>query len=168
MCDLDVARAAVALLKGRSVATAESCTAGRVAEVLAALPGAADFFKGGIVAYHEMTKRDILNVSAESVLSNTAAEEMALGALRLFDAQVAIATTGVAGTDPVEGNPPGTVYVATAVDERVVSRRYLFGGDPEHVCVRARRQALIDLRRALEFNPLRRASVPSPDAVHQV
>jgi PncC family amidohydrolase len=144
-----------ALLHGRSIATAESCTAGRVAEALAGVPGAVDFLRGGLVAYQERCKRDLLAVSAESVLSNDAAEQMAAGARLLFGADVAVATTGVAGAEPVDGTAPGTVFIATAVGDEVVSRRYVFAGDPQQVCERASRQALVDLRTALDPGSVR-------------
>ena len=87
------------LLDGRTIATAESCTAGRLAEVLATVERATDFFRGGIVAYQEWVKRDLLGVTASSVLTPEAAAQMAIGAARLMRAEVAVSTTGVAGGD---------------------------------------------------------------------
>jgi nicotinamide-nucleotide amidase len=147
--DEDVARQVAALLDGRTIATAESCTAGRIAEVLACVEKAADFLRGGLVAYQEQIKRDLLGVTSASVLSKEAASQMAVGAARLFGADVTVATTGVAGDETEEGTPPGTVYIATAVDGRVVASTYRFDGTPEQVCERARRRALIDLVQAM-------------------
>jgi PncC family amidohydrolase len=65
----DLATQVASMLDGRTVATAESCTAGRIAAALACVPGAADFLCGGVVAYQEAVKRDVLGVVAESVLS---------------------------------------------------------------------------------------------------
>jgi nicotinamide-nucleotide amidase len=160
MHDEENACTVAALLDGRSIATAESCTAGRVAEALAAVPGAVEFLSGGLVAYQERCKRGLLAVSAESVLSNDAAEQMAAGARLLFGADVAVATTGVAGGEPVDGTAPGTVYIATAVGDEVTSRRYVFAGGAQQVCERARRQALVDLRTALEPGSARHCSDP--------
>jgi nicotinamide-nucleotide amidase len=140
--DLDLARRVAELLAGRSIATAESCTAGRVAEVLAGVEKASDFLRGGLVAYQDEVKRDLLGVRAESVLSAQAAEEMAAGAARLLDADVTVATTGVAGDVSEEGTPPGTVYIATWVDGDVRSATHRFEGTPEEVCDQARDQAL--------------------------
>jgi nicotinamide-nucleotide amidase len=67
----------------------------------------------------------------------------------LFDADVTVATTGVAGDETEEGTPPGTVYIATAVGGRAVAMEYRFDGTPVEVCEQARRQALLDLIRAL-------------------
>jgi nicotinamide mononucleotide (NMN) deamidase PncC len=82
--DEDVARRVAELLDGRSIATAESCTAGRIAEVLACIEEATDWLRGGVVAYQEHVKRALLNVRAESVLSEQAAVEMADSARTLF------------------------------------------------------------------------------------
>ena len=139
----------VALLGDRTVATAESCTAGRVAEVLACVEKANEFLRGGLVAYQEETKRELLGVGARSVLSTEAAEQMAAGAAELFGADVVVSTTGVAGDRDEDGSPPGTVYIGTSVDGVVNSRIHHFGGSPEEVCDQARRQALVDLEAAL-------------------
>jgi nicotinamide-nucleotide amidase len=149
MRDDDVAERVAALLAGRSIATAESCTAGRVAEVLATVDKASEFLRGGVVAYQESTKRRLLGVTAPSVLTEQAAEQMAAGVAELLDADVAVSTTGVAGDDELDGSPPGTVYIATSVDGRIASCVYRFDGPPEAVCDQARRQALLDLVDAL-------------------
>jgi PncC family amidohydrolase len=149
MQDEDVARRVAGLLDGRTIATAESCTAGRIAEVLACVENAADFLRGGLVAYQDVIKRDLLGVTADSVLSLDSATQMAMGAKELFGADVTVATTGVAGGETEEGTPPGTVYIGTAVGSRVVAMEYRFDGTPEQVCEQARRQALLDLIHAM-------------------
>jgi nicotinamide-nucleotide amidase len=107
------------------------------------------FLRGGVVAYQETVKRDLLGVTAESVLTAEAAEQMADGAARLLGAEVAVSTTGVAGDEAEEGTAPGTVYIGVKVDDIVTSKVYQFHGSPEDVCERARRQALLDLVVAL-------------------
>jgi nicotinamide-nucleotide amidase len=102
------------LASGRSLALAESFTGGLIASRIVAVPGASRWFRGGIVAYAPDTKRELLDVGEESVVSARAAAEMAKGALALFGAEVAVATTGVAGPDPLEGHPPGTAFVGLA------------------------------------------------------
>lgn len=136
-------------LDGRRVATAESCTAGRIATLLACVEHAADFLLGGLVAYGEDVKRDQLGVIADSVLSAQAAQEMAAGVASMLGAEVSVSTTGVAGDDTCEGTPPGTVYIATFVDGRTDVREHHFAGSPEEVCDHARDQALRDLIDAL-------------------
>src|ERR1700710_2725089 len=110
--DVSLAEQIAALLDGRTVATAESLTAGRVAERFAYVTSATDFLRGGLVAYQDRIKRDLLGVTAESVLSEKAVVEMANGACRLLDADVATATSGLAGDDPLDGVAPGTVFIA--------------------------------------------------------
>lgn len=149
MIDEDLATRVAEMLGDRSIATAESCTAGRVAEVLACVEKATQFLRGGLVAYQDGTKRNLLNVTAESVLTAEAAGQMAAGAAELFDARVAVATTGVAGGDLQEGTPPGTVYIGTFVDGEVVTSEHHFDGSPESVCDQARHHALLRLIDAL-------------------
>lgn len=149
MHDEDVARTVATMLGERTIATAESCTAGRVAEVMACVEKATEFLRGGLVAYQEEIKRALLGVTAESVLTHAAAEQMASGVAELLGADVTVSTTGVAGDEEEEGTPPGTVYIATYVDGTVSSREHRFEGTPEEVCDQARRQALLDLVDAL-------------------
>ncbi|WP_227462349.1 CinA family protein [Desertimonas flava] len=136
-------------LAGRQVATAESCTAGRVSTALACADDAQSFLRGGLVSYQVQTKRRLLHVDADSVLSSEAAVEMAVGACHHLHADVAVATTGLAGGEPQDGVEVGTVFIATCVSGRTAARRYRFDGDPLEVCDAATRQALIDLARAL-------------------
>jgi nicotinamide-nucleotide amidase len=147
--DEDIAADVARLLAGRSVATAESCTAGRIAESFASVDKAVEFFRGGLVAYQDSVKRTFLGVTASSTVSPDAAAQMALGACQVFGAQVAVATTGVAGDEPEDGVPPGTVFVATAVDDAVSVNQYRYDAPPPQVCDLARHQALLDLRDAL-------------------
>ncbi|HWM21850.1 MAG TPA: CinA family protein [Ilumatobacteraceae bacterium] len=149
MGHVELATEAARLLGGRSIATAESCTAGRLAESLASVDKAVDFLRGGLVAYQDQVKRSFLGVTAESTLSADAAAQMALGACRMFESDVAVATTGVAGDEPADGVPPGTVFIATAVDGVVRVQRYRYEADPPTVCDLARYQGLVDLQTAL-------------------
>jgi nicotinamide-nucleotide amidase len=102
-----------------------------------------------VVAYQEAVKRDLLHVTAESVLTGQAAEQLARGVARLLDAQVAVSTTGVAGDQEQDGTPPGTVYIGIAIDGTVTSSVHQFDGTPQEICDHARRQALLDLADAL-------------------
>jgi nicotinamide-nucleotide amidase len=102
------------LSSGRHLALAESFTGGLIASRIVAVPGASRWFRGGVVAYASDTKQKILGIASEAVVSAQAAAQMAEGALELFEAEVAVATTGVAGPDPEEGHPPGTAFVGIA------------------------------------------------------
>jgi len=140
-----VAEAIAERLGERRVTVAESCTAGRVASALACVDHATDWFRGGVVAYQRNAKEALLDVTAQSVLSAEAAEQMATGACRVFEADIAVSTTGLAGGEPQDGVEVGTVFIGTCVDGIVKSRRHHFDGEPEDVCDAAAHQALVDL-----------------------
>lgn len=104
---------------GSTVATAESLTGGLVCATLVDVPGASAVVRGGMVAYAGDLKHSVLGVPAEvlqrhGTVSRECAEEMARGARRLLGADWGVATTGVAGPDPSEDRPVGTVHVAVA------------------------------------------------------
>lgn len=101
----------------KTLGTAESCTGGRIAEAIIAVPGASNYFKGGIVSYTNEVKENILKVSHEVLEEQTAvceevAREMVLGAIDALKVDFAISATGVAG--PAGGtaeNPVGTIWI---------------------------------------------------------
>jgi nicotinamide-nucleotide amidase len=102
--------------RGQTVATAESLTGGRLAAALTAVPGASRSYVGGVVAYATSVKEAVLGVpealvAAHGVISSECAVAMARGAAAVTGAAWGIGTTGVAGPDPQEGHPPGTVHV---------------------------------------------------------
>jgi nicotinamide-nucleotide amidase len=101
--------------RGWTLAIAESLTGGLVQARIASVPNASRAFSGGIVSYDAQVKRDLLGVTAEKVVSEQCAREMADGVRRLLGADVGIATTGVAGPDELEGEPVGTVVLGIAV-----------------------------------------------------
>lgn len=148
--DEDVAAAVASRLGGRSVAVAESCTAGRIAAVLACVEGATAWLRGGVVAYQEEVKRSLLGVAAPLVLSQQAVVEMAAGACRALGAEVAVSTSGLAGGHAADGVEPGTVFVGTCVDGVSAARVHRFDGDAQSVCDQARRRALLDLLERLD------------------
>ena len=112
------------LLDGRSIGCAESCTAGRVAQALAAVEHASSWLRGGLVAYQLAIKRRHLGVQAESMYTEQCAAEMALGAAKLFGAEVAVSTTGVVGDEPEDGVEPGTIFVGTFVDGDLATKKH--------------------------------------------
>jgi len=93
------------------LAVAESCTAGAVASALALADGASACFQGGVVAYSPATKYAQLGVPPGPVIGHEAARQMARSALEQFDADVAVATTGVIGPAREERQPVGTLWV---------------------------------------------------------
>jgi nicotinamide-nucleotide amidase len=125
MSDLVAALAKRVLKKataaGVKLATAESCTAGRLSTLLADAPGGGEQFHGGFVTYTKESKIATLGVPRELIAAYTAvsrpvAEAMATGALDRCPADMVIAITGVAGPEPDEdGNPVGLMHIAAAV-----------------------------------------------------
>jgi nicotinamide-nucleotide amidase len=114
---------------GVKLATAESCTAGSLATLLADTPGGGEQFHGGFVTYTKENKMAALGVPRELIAAHTAvsrpvAEAMATGALDRCPADLVIAITGVAGPEPDEdGNPVGLMHIAAAVRGRGIRHR---------------------------------------------
>lgn len=107
------------LLKARNltVATAESCTGGLLVSRLTDVAGSSAYVKGGVVAYCNEIKRDVLHVKAETLkefgaVSRQTAEQMAMNVRNIFGADIGLSTTGVAGPLPSEDKPVGLVYIA--------------------------------------------------------
>jgi nicotinamide-nucleotide amidase len=135
--------------EGWTLGVAESLTGGLVGSRLSQVPGASDWFRGAIVAYASDVKRKLLGVGDGPVVSETAAEEMALGAASTLGADVGIALTGVAGPTEQEGQPVGTVWIGLAIDGVSEARLFQLGGDREQIRQIATISALDLLRRRL-------------------
>ena len=117
--------------RGWTLALAESLTGGLIGSRLTAVPGASDVFRGGLVSYASDVKFDLLDVPEGPVVSEEAVTAMAQGAAKLLDADCAIAVTGVAGPDPLDGEDPGTVWMATLVNGEVEATKVKFPFDRE-------------------------------------
>ncbi|WP_458778972.1 CinA family protein [Arthrobacter sp. D3-16] len=143
-----------ALELSRTVATAESLTAGMVSAVLADTAGASGMLQGGVVAYQNSVKENVLRVSPElladvgSVDSGVAAA-MAAGARTALGADIGISTTGVAGPEPHDGKPVGTVYIGIATAAGTTGFEYLFTGNRAEIRGQACGAALERLLEAL-------------------
>ena len=103
--------------RGETISTAESLTAGSVSSAIVTIAGASDVFVGGTTAYRDEIKISHLSVDPELVQKHSAISEevavaMAKGAIKSFGTTWAIGTTGVAGPNPLNGHPAGTVWVA--------------------------------------------------------
>jgi nicotinamide-nucleotide amidase len=121
-------------LSGQTVATAESLTGGLLCGTLVDIPGASDVLLGGVVAYAPIVKSDLLGIDPAllervGTVSEEVAVAMAEGAVRVLGATWGIATTGVAGPEPSEGKPVGTVHVAVAGPDGVVTKELSLQGD---------------------------------------
>ncbi|GAA4152801.1 competence/damage-inducible protein A [Chryseobacterium ginsenosidimutans] len=115
-----------------SISTAESCTGGELAKMITSVSGSSKYFFGGIIAYATEKKIDILKVKKEtidefSVVSEQVASEMAEGCQKLFDTNISLSTTGVAGPEKGEdGKEVGTVFYTIRVDDKeVTSKLYM-------------------------------------------
>ena len=125
---------------GLKIATAESCTGGLVAKTITDLPGSSAYYVGGVVAYTNDVKVRQLGVDPDvlqsrGAVSRPVALQMARGALRGFQADVAVAVTGIAGPGGgTPAKPVGTVWLAVALaNGTAMARRYRFAGDRETV-----------------------------------
>jgi nicotinamide-nucleotide amidase len=120
--------------RGWTLGVAESLTGGLIGARLANVPGASRTFQGSLATYATDVKRSVLGVTAERVVSEECAKQMAEGAQRVLGADVAISATGVAGPDEQDGQPVGTVWLAIAIPDHeteAVSMR--MPGDRERI-----------------------------------
>lgn len=144
--------------KHLTLATAESCTGGKIAQLISSVPGTSACFNGGIVAYSNQIKIDVLKVNSDtirqfSVVSKEVAKEMALNCRSIFNTDYAIATTGNAG--PTKGNSEaeiGTVFIAIATPNEVFVEEFNFGQPREKVTDRAVYKALEWLYKEISKN----------------
>lgn len=142
--------------KGKTVASAESCTGGTIAKVITAIPGSSAAFKGTVVSYATEVKEKVLGVShldieKYTVVSRQVVEQMAVGVRNLLETDYAVATTGIAGPDGgTEQTPVGTVWMAVATPDGVVSKVGNFGKDRGNNIERATNTVLEMLRQELK------------------
>ena len=128
------------LAQGLTLATAESCTGGWIAQQATALSGSSEWFECGFVSYSNQAKQFMLGVKPETLTAHGAVSEevvceMVGGAIQRSNAGVAVAVSGVAGpTGGCKDKPVGTVWVAWGKEgEDVKSQRFLFPGDRQQV-----------------------------------
>ncbi len=137
-------------------ATAESCTGGLIAAACTDLPGSSGWFNGGVVAYANSAKQDLLGVDPRLIMEHGAVSRavvmaMARGAQRALRAECAMAVSGVAGPDGgTPDKPVGLVWIAVAAGESLVARQYQFSGDRAAVRLSTVRAALAGLAELLE------------------
>lgn len=147
------------LLKERkqTIATAESCTGGRLAAALNAQSGASAYYMGSVVAYDNTIKEQVLGVAHDTLMewgavSEQTVREMAEGARALMQTDYAIATSGIAGpTGGTAEKPVGTVWIAWATPDGTVAERFQFGvaREREQITQRAVTAALVELIKTL-------------------
>lgn len=142
--------------KGLLLATAESCTGGGVAQAVTEVAGSTGWFDCGFVVYSNVSKTELLDVSAAMIaqhgtVSEEVAAAMAIGALSNSSAHVAVSTTGIAGpSGAVPGKPVGTVCFGWARGDSVRTERLVFQGDRHSIREQTVRHALQGLLRFIE------------------
>ena len=142
--------------RGETLATAESCTGGAIAARFTAMAGASAYFRGGVVAYSNDLKREVLGVSATDLerfgaVSEPVARQMAEGVRRLAGSDYAVATTGIAGpSGGSDEKPVGTVWIAVAGPHGTVAACRQCGTDRGQIIDRASAFAIGMLRDALK------------------
>jgi len=137
--------------RGWTLAVAESCTGGLIGHLLTEIPGASDYFLGGVICYSDRIKMEQLGVAKatlvrDGAVSEETARQMALGARARLGASFGLAVTGIAG--PAGGSdakPVGTTWIAVASPDREQAARFHFDGDRTAIKEQAAHQALLFL-----------------------
>lgn len=141
--------------RGKTIATAESCTGGKLAALLNKHSGSSVFYKGSVVAYSNEVKENVIKVNRESLelygaVSEQVVTQMACGAKKILNTDYAIATSGVAGpTGGTLEKPVGTVWIAWATPDNVYSECFHLGKLREQITDRACTKALVQILRIL-------------------
>ncbi|HET8677843.1 MAG TPA: competence/damage-inducible protein A [Blastocatellia bacterium] len=141
------------LLKRYTIATAESCTGGLIAERITSVPGASDYYVGSVISYTNEAKAELLGVPREMIesrgaVSGEVAEAMARGVKERTGATIGLSVTGLAGPGGgTEAVPVGTVYIGLADDIMTSNRRLILPGDRHLIRWRASTAALEMVRR---------------------
>ena len=139
-----------------TLAVAESCTGGLLGDMITSLSGSSEFFLGGVIAYSNQVKSDLLNVSNELLKKNGAvstevALSMARGVGELLMSSVGVAITGIAGPDGgSEEKPVGLVYIAVVTPGREMVERFIFSGNRREIKALAAERAIDLVLRALK------------------
>ena len=125
--------------RGMTVGVAESCTGGFLASLFTSLPGASEYFYGGVISYDNSVKMNVLGVEKEvletyGAVSQECAEQMASGARKVLGTDYAIATTGIAGPDGgTADKPAGTVWIAVATPDGTISKKFTFNSTRRNI-----------------------------------
>ena len=123
--------------KQQTLSLAESCTGGNISKMITSVSGCSDYFKGSVIAYSNEIKHRMLLVENEKIefygaVSREVVEQMALGLTKKFNTDYGLATSGIAGpTGGTKEKPVGTVWIAVANAEKVISKKFNFGNSRE-------------------------------------
>jgi nicotinamide-nucleotide amidase len=140
---------------GLTVSTAESCTGGKLSSLITSVPGSSAWYLGSVVAYHNSIKTGLLGVNPDTItihgaVSEETATEMAAGVRRVTGSDYSVAVTGIAGPEGgTETKPVGTVWIAIASDEGILTELHRFADDRAVNILRASYTALNMLRKQI-------------------
>jgi len=121
--------------KHQTMCTAESCTGGRIANMITSVPGSSQYYKGSVIAYDNSIKKEVLGIPAEildkhGAVSRQSVERMAVGARQLLKTDYSVATSGIAGPDGGnESKPVGTVWIAVSSTSGTISEKQQYWTD---------------------------------------
>lgn len=142
--------------KKLTISTAESCTGGLLGDIITRVPGSSEYYKGGIVAYTEEIKVDVLKVKEEtikkySVYSGEVAKEMAENVRKIFKTDIGISTTGIAGpSGGTKNKPVGLVYMGICLNGKTFVFKEIFKGEREEIKMQSALFILNELRKKLK------------------
>ena len=142
--------------KNWTLAVTESCTGGLLSDIITDLPGSSKFFLGGVIAYSNQVKLDLLKVSSEMLRTNGAVSPevallMSLGIRDILGSSVGVAITGIAGPGGgSQGKPIGLVYIAVITPHADVVERFVFPGNRREIKIQAAKTALELIIQALK------------------
>lgn len=144
--------------KKKTLSTAESCTGGYISHLITSISGSSEYYKGSVISYANEIKETELNVSptllkTHCAVSQPVVEQMAKIIREKYKTDYSIATSGIAGPDGgTDEKPVGTVWIAVATTQKVISEKFLFGNNRERNIKKAANTALNMLKKELENN----------------
>jgi len=152
---LEITLAKLLKANNKTVATAESCTGGKIASLITSVPGSSQYYKGTIVVYANDVKVNVLGVDTQIItihgaVSQQTVESMAQRVRELLKSDYAIATSGIAGPDGgTPDKPVGTIWIAIASEKQVIAKKYVFGDNRERNIIRSAITAMNGLRKLI-------------------
>ncbi len=142
--------------QGKTISTAESCTGGYISHLITKIPGSSEYYMGSVISYSYDIKENELGVSKEilekqGAVSQEVVEQMAKAIRKKYKTDYSISASGIAGPGGgTEEKPVGTVWIAVATPEKVISEKFLFGNNRERNIHKTANAALNMLRKELE------------------
>ncbi len=152
---IEVTLSTLLTLNKITISTAESCTGGKIASLITAIPGSSMFYKGSIVAYANQIKTKLLKIDEDIIDKNGAVSQqvvelMAKNARKILESDYSIAISGISGPEGGSADKPiGTTWIAVASEKQVLSKKFIFGDNRERNIQRASISALNELRKMI-------------------